>query len=134
LDPRRRPHPGPRSGGADALELPNSRAAQTEAEGRELAIVALATLNRASLRGLAYAASLGQPVLAVHVSPTEDEAKCFRGYWCAWGDHLRLKVVQSPYRAIVTPLIAYVESLHDQRPELTITVVVPEVLPARWWQ
>src|SRR5450755_4062290 len=91
LDPWRRPHPGPRSGGADALELPNSRAAQTEAEGRELAIVALATLNRASLRGLAYAASLGQPVLAVHVSPTEDEAKCFRGYWCAWGDHLRLK-------------------------------------------
>jgi hypothetical protein len=34
-------------------------------------------------------------------------------------------VIESPYRATVPPTIAYVESLHAQRPELTLTVVVP---------
>ena len=43
-------------------------------------------LDRSSLRALAYAASLGQPVLAVHISPSDDEAARFNDYWAAWGD------------------------------------------------
>ena len=68
------------------------------------------------MRALAYAASLQQPVLAVHVSPTEEEGERFRGYWSAWGDHLPLEVVVSPYRALVAPLVDYIESLHRASP------------------
>ena len=49
-----------------------------------LVIVAVAAIDAASLRALAYAASLAQPVLAVHVSADEEEATRFHGYWEAW--------------------------------------------------
>ncbi len=51
------------------------------------------TLDRAAMRALAYAAALSQPVLALHVSPTSDEADRFLGCWRAWGDHRPLEVV-----------------------------------------
>ncbi|MFE4213619.1 APC family permease [Streptomyces sp. NPDC056844] len=93
-----------------------------------LAVVALASLDLAGLRALAYAASLQQPTLALHISPSEEETQRFRGYWTIWGDHVPLHVVLSPYRAIVAPLIHYIEALHHQRPDLTITVILPEIV------
>jgi len=103
-------------------------------ELRHLVIVPLAAFDLASMRALAYAASLGEPVLAVHISPNDAEAARFEGYWKVWGDHLPLEVVVSPYRAVVVPLARYIESLHRQRPELTFTVVVPELVAAHVWQ
>ena len=90
-------------------------------------------LDLAGLRALAYAASLGQPVLAVHISPGDDEAARFKSYWAAWGDHLPLEVVDSPYRALVAPLACYIDALRTQRPELTLTVVLPELIVKHRW-
>jgi hypothetical protein len=99
-----------------------------------LAVVPIVRLDLAGLRALAYAASLGQPVLAVHISPGGDEAARFKSYWAAWGDHLPLEVVDSPYRALVAPLACYVDALRTQRPELTLTVVLPELIVRHRWQ
>jgi hypothetical protein len=93
-----------------------------------LLIVPVASLDLPSMRALAYAASLQQPVLVLHVSPSEEEAERFGDYWREWGDHLPLEIVVSPYRAIVAPLINYIESLHAQRPDLTLTVILPEIV------
>lgn len=104
-------------------------------EVRPLTLVYVEAMNLAYLRALAYATSLGQPVLAVHIAPDQDEGSRFRSYWHLWGDQLPLEVVVSPYRALVAPLTAYVRELHEQRPDLTITVVLPElVVKHRWHQ
>jgi amino acid transporter len=112
-------------GEAESEELP--------VEVRHLIVVPVATLERPAMRALAYAASLQQPVLALHLTPTEAEAERFRGYWRAWGDHLPLEVIVSPYRAIVAPLVNYLESLHQQRRDLTLTVILPEIVVRHWW-
>ncbi|MCB5912193.1 APC family permease [Streptomyces sp. SF28] len=104
---------------------------ETPEEIRHLSVVPIATMDLAGMRALAYAASLHQPVLAVHVSPEEDEAERFREYWTLWGDHLPLEVVVSPYRAIVAPLVHYIEALHAKRPDLTLTVILPEIVTMR---
>jgi hypothetical protein len=104
------------------------------AEVESFAVVPVAVLDLAALHALAYAVSLARPVLAVHVSPTQDEAERFRRHWQAWGDHLPLELVVSPYRATVAPLANYIAALHEQRPELTLTLVVPELVVARRWQ
>jgi amino acid transporter len=101
---------------------------------RHLAVVPIVRLDLSSLRALAYAASLGQPVLAVHISPGDDEAARFKSYWAAWGDHLPLEVVDSPYRALVAPLACYIDALRTQRPDLTLTVVLPEIIVKHRWQ
>ncbi|MGC4804579.1 APC family permease [Micromonospora sp. DT233] len=100
---------------------------------RHLVVVPVARLNRASLRALAYAASLGQPTLAVHLAPEEAPASRFREEWEAWGDHLRLETIVSPYRAVIGPLAHYLEALHASRPDLVLTVIVPEVVLRRRW-
>jgi hypothetical protein len=103
-------------------------------EIEHLILVPVAVLNLAGLRALAYAASLRVPVLAVHVSPTEEEGERFHRYWKVWGAHLPLEVILSPYRATVAPLANYIEALHRQQPNITLTVIVPEVVPAHRWE
>ena len=53
-------------------------------------------------------------MLAVHVSPGEDEARDFKSHWATWGNHLPREVVDSPYRAIVAPLTCYIDALRTQ--------------------
>jgi hypothetical protein len=108
-------------------------AAESPQEVRHLILVPVARLDLAALRALAYAASLGQPMFAVHVSPDEQEAERFRRQWATWGDHLRLEVIASPYRAIIPPLAHYVEALHTLRPDLTLTAILPEIVVRHWW-
>jgi amino acid transporter len=101
---------------------------------RHLAIVPVGRLDLSSLRALACAASLGRPVLAVHLSPDDEEAQRFRGYWQAWGNHLPLQIVDSPYRALTAPLARYIHALHNQQPDLTLTIVLPELIVKHFWQ
>jgi hypothetical protein len=98
-----------------------------------LAVVPVVRLDLSSLRALAYAASLGQPVLAVHISPGDDEAARFKRYWTSWGDHVPLEVVDSPYRALVAPLACYINALRTQRADLTVTVVLSELIVKHRW-
>jgi hypothetical protein len=77
-----------------------------------------------------YAPALRRPLLAVHVSPDEEDAERFRTAWRAWGDPFRLEIVLSPYPAVVVPPVRYVEALHRQRPDLMITVVLGELVVA----
>ena len=106
-------------------DLEDDESGQTPSQVSNLALVPISRLDRVSVRALADAVSLRQPVVALHVSPTEEESKRFREYWHAWGDHVPRQLVQSPNRTVIPPVVAYVESLHVQRPELTVTVIVP---------
>jgi amino acid transporter len=121
----------------------NGRLRRTESEGeneespeqlRHLTVVALSALDLPGLRALAYAASLRHPLLALHVSTDEEQGRRFEDEWRAWGDHLPLELVPSPYRAIVAPTIDYIEALRRQRPDVTLTVIVPELVVRHWWQ
>ncbi|MFJ1749366.1 APC family permease [Streptomyces sp. NPDC088116] len=111
----------------------DSESEDTPEEIRHLSLVPIDALHQASMRALAYAASLQQPVLVLHVSPSDEDAERFRESWHLWGDHLPLRIVISPYRAVVAPLISYIESLHRQRPDLTITVILPEIVVRHRW-
>lgn len=119
----------PTPSAASALE-----AEDTPDEVRHLVVVPVLRLDLAALRALAYAASLGQPCFAVHISPEDEEADRFRAEWQAWGDHLRLEIVVSPYRAVIPALAAYLAAIHSLRPGAVLTVVVPEIVVRRRWQ
>jgi hypothetical protein len=42
-------------------------------------------------------------------------------------------VIISPYRAIVGPLLDYIGQVQEEEKPDWLTVVLPEVVPARWW-
>jgi amino acid transporter len=120
--------------GAERAQAESEETEETPEELHHLILVPVASLDLPSMRALAYAASLQQPVLALHVSPTDEEAERFRGYWRTWGDHLPLEVVVSPYRAIIAPMVNYIESLHRSSQGLTLTVILPEIVVRHSWQ
>ena len=133
IAPRKRPDERQVEGAGAAEATSEAGTAENPEQIDELTIVPLAAMDRPAMQTLAHAAALGQPAFALHVSPTTEEADRFISYWRAWGDHLPLEVIVSPHRAVVAPLVNYILSLHRQRPDLTLTVAVPEVVDDHWW-
>ena len=39
-----------------------------------------------------------------------------------------------PERSLMEPLLEYIERVEAEHPEGYVTVVLPEFIPARWWQ
>ena len=99
-------------------------------------LVLLARLDRASLEAIAYARSIAPLVTAVHVTDDAQEGERVRERWRALdidGD-TNLVILESPFRALVPPLVAYIDALQKQEPERPITVVLSEFVPRRPWE
>jgi amino acid transporter len=99
----------------------------------DVALVVVARLNRSCAETLEYARSLGVPVEAVHVAVDEEAADRLREEWRAWGSDVPLRIIPSPYREIVAPLVHFVEKRCAEADGRYYTVLVPEVIPRRWW-
>ena len=46
---------------------------------------------------------------------------------------VKLVVIDSPYRAVVPPVLAYVDGWRQAHPEPLCTVVLPELVTHHWW-
>ena len=102
-------------------------------ELKPVVIVPIADLNGPALQSLALARTLSDQVIAVHISDDPTEIATLKAKWDAWGDHVPLEVIESPYRSLVRPLLAYIDAVDRQRRDDTIVVVLPEMVATRWW-
>lgn len=132
--PRRGSRPSAAPARANHAAVGDPEADESPAELAHLIVVPVQLLDLPTVRTLAYAASLSQPVLVLHLAPNDEEADRFRAQWRAWGDHLPLEIVNSPYRALVAPIARYLQALHSQRPSLTVTALLPELIVHHFWQ
>lgn len=101
---------------------------------RHRVILTISGVHRGTLAALRYARFLSSDVTAVYASIDSAEAEKLRGKWEQWGDGVRLVILDSPYRLLLEPLLKYIEAVISQRqPNETITIVVPQFVPRRWW-
>jgi amino acid transporter len=96
-------------------------------------IVPVADLNDIALQSLAMARALSSTVIAVHVCDDDNHIAALRAKWEIWGDHVPLIIIESPYRAFIRPLLAYIDAIDRQRSDDTLVVVLPELVATRWW-
>jgi hypothetical protein len=54
--------------------------------------------------------------------------------WRQWFAGVPLRIVPSPYREVVGPLLDAVGELRAEHPECTVTVMLAERIPRHWWQ
>ncbi|HSN05157.1 MAG TPA: APC family permease [Nitrospira sp.] len=101
---------------------------------RNIVIIPIGNVNRSVVRAVDYARSRGGEIRALLVDVDKEETALIQIKWAQWGGGIPLIVVPSPYRSILGSLLDYIEDQRQQDPECWITVVVPEILPARWWQ
>jgi amino acid transporter len=108
-------------------------------EGKEVAakpivIVPIARLDRPARQAIAFANSISPRATAVHVTNDPESAQEMRKRWPGWAGSTELVVVESPYRALIGPLLRYMDALQAQDPGRPIVVVLSEIVPRHWWE
>jgi hypothetical protein len=119
--------------------LENRLALDRIPEGKEVArdpivIIPIARLDRTARQAIAFANSISDSPTAVHITNNPESAAELRERWPAWADKTELVVVESPYRALVGPLLRYLDALQAQDPGRPVLVVLSEVVPRHWWE
>lgn len=118
---------------AAKLSLENYHTTGRVSHNRVLLLIA--GVHQGTMAALSYARSISTDVTAVHVSIDEKESWKVREKWNTFGDGTRLVVLESPYRLFLEPLMEYIESLiADRLPSEVLTIVVPQFVPAHWWE
>ena len=97
-------------------------------------IVPISGVNRAVIRALDYARGRSADIRAVLVDVEPEQTAKIEMQWAQWGCGVQLVVLPSPYRSVMVTLLNYIEDTLDKDPHSWVTVVIPEILPARWWQ
>ncbi len=107
---------------------------------RHLFVVPIAGLDRVSIQSMAYARSISPHVIAVHVAIDEDDTRRVREEWKQWikqigpEEKLELVIIESPYRSLNAPLLAYIDTVHELYSDVTLTVLLPEFVVNHWWE
>ena len=101
------------------------------------AVVPIADAGVQARQALAFARAIApddRHVVAVHVTDEVATAERLRREWEEWAPGVELVIVESPYRSLAGPLLAYIDALKDTHPQDTLTVVLPEFVPSHWWE
>lgn len=120
--------------GMDRALAVEGMAAEGESAGEPIVVVPLARLDAPARQALAFARSISAAPLAVHVSHRAADTAELRERWAEWPDAPSLIVVESPYRALIGPLLAYLDALQRQHPGRPVLVVLSEFVPRHWWE
>jgi nucleotidyltransferase/DNA polymerase involved in DNA repair len=98
-------------------------------------IVPISGIHRGVVSALQYAKAIApEHVQAVYVDFEEETTASLKEKWERWGAGVQLVVLPSPYRELTRPLLKHINRLGRQNTVDMITVVLPEFIPARWWQ
>ncbi|MBI5301991.1 MAG: APC family permease [Chloroflexi bacterium] len=100
----------------------------------QLVLVPIDDINYASLRAIAFARTIGRNAVLLHISTNAERADKIRQKAEQYAPDLKFVMIDSPYRAFVRPLLAYVNAIHSQRPNAFVTIVLPEFITAHWWE
>jgi amino acid transporter len=104
-------------------------------EIKNTVIVPISGIHRGVINALQYAKSISpNGVKAVYVDFDEDATRNLREKWEQWGSGVELVVLPSPYRELTRPLLRHIDRLRRKNGEGFVTVILPEFIPARWWQ
>ena len=87
------------------------------------------TARSISLSGVASPRAMRAVYVDVNAASTEQ----LRKDWVAWGGRVQLVVLPSPFRSLMEPLLEYIEQSTTPGNNY-VTVILPEFVPARWWQ
>ena len=99
------------------------------------AIVLVSKVHKPTMRAVAYAKA-ARPNLLEAVMVDTDPRVTAR-VMEEWDDRridVPLKVLYSPYREIIKPIVDYTRSIRDANPRGVVAVYIPEYVVGRWWE
>jgi amino acid transporter len=97
-------------------------------------LVLVGDIHRGVIKAIQYAKTLSPNAKAVFVETDPERTRRLEEKWGRYGMGVPLIVLTSPYRSLLRPLTEYIDHLQNQGENHVVTIVLPEFIPARWWQ
>jgi amino acid transporter len=97
---------------------------------KAMVIVPIVAVSSVAQRALQVAMRIGPDVVPVSVDVDPDSTQRLRQQWEQWDPGLELKVLDSPHRSLVAPVLDYVRSEIENGRH--VTVLLAQVEPRRW--
>ncbi|MEQ6902033.1 APC family permease [Nocardioides sp. YIM 152588] len=99
------------------------------------AVVLVSKLHKPTLRALAFAKATRPNALeGVYVSVDQAETAQLLEEWDRRNIGIPLKVLHSPYREVVRPIVEYASAIRRSNPRGVVAVYIPEYVVGRWWE
>jgi len=121
----------------DVPLLPGGRAserARSVEPTRHVVLIPVSSVNAVSVRAVTYALSLeAAEIEALFLSTDPGEERELAGAWIDRRMAIPLSIVDAPFRDFAQPMLEEVRR-HTEREGTIVTVVLPELVVAHWWE
>jgi amino acid transporter len=121
----------------DVPLLPGGRSperARSVEPTRHVVLIPVSSVNAVSVRAVTYALSLeSNEIEALFLSTDPGEERELGGAWIDRRMAIPLSIVDAPFRDFAEPMLEEVRR-HTERDGTIVTVVLPELVVAHWWE
>ena len=101
---------------------------------RHVVMIPVSSVNAVSVRAVTYALSLEAAAIeALFLSTDPGEERALAGAWIDRRMAIPLSIVDAPFRDFAQPMLEEVRR-HTERDGTIVTVVLPELVVAHWWE
>jgi amino acid transporter len=98
-------------------------------------VVPISGVHRGTVDAITYARSIARGVTAVYIELEPDAGQHVREDFARWWPDVPMVILPSPYRSIVGPLLDFLDETDRRHNDGQLAaVVLPEFIPAKWWQ
>ncbi len=116
-----------------SMQLSMSDTARPRVARHTVIVPVPASPNKVILTAIEYATSISRDVIPVTLNTDGRPREEILESWRKQFQDVPLIVLDSPYRAVVLPLLRFIQEVEDLRHDDKVTVLLPEFVPARWW-
>lgn len=96
-------------------------------------VVPISRLHKGSFEAIAFAREMSKDVRVLLIDPQMNDFEKLVDDVKSLNWELEIVQIKSPYRAVVQPIVEYVHNVDMEKRELAI-LVLPEIVPAHWWE
>jgi hypothetical protein len=125
------------SASSRALEM-RTGAAIPQPHRHNRVIIPIPGVNRAVVQALNVARSITTDIRAVYISGDRERGELVKERWDQAVPDVPLVLVESPYRALIAPLVAYLDVIDSSWPsdqeEPIDFILIPEYVARSWWE
>jgi hypothetical protein len=100
---------------------------------RERVVIPVPALTRAVVQAVNFGRSISDDVICVHVTDDAEAGERLRERFERQMPGVPFVIVESPFRSLVRPFVAYLDVTGTKDPEAITLVVLPEYVPRHWW-
>jgi amino acid transporter len=97
-------------------------------------VVPVPDITRDVIQAIKFALTMSDQVTAVHVTDDLERGEELRERFARQLPGVPLTIVESPYRALVRPLIRFLEYTAEGAPNEVVVVLLPEYVSRHWWE